>query len=124
MGFFSEGFVNHKKLSNHLENIRICIHPDICQDESEPGGACFIKIGESFFMGTIKYGGTKEPPALMQLTTVIREPLPADVIYSICLFPFAAKILGCLLRTIDTPVSSTFQIRWSWRKFIFFRFLL
>lgn len=74
------------------------------QAETAPVSACLIKRGDGFFLKNKKNGGTKDPPALIQLITVMRDPLSADVMYPIYLFPFAANIFVCLLCTKETLV--------------------
>lgn len=52
-------------------------------------------------------GGTYVPLALIAITQVIVDPLSADVVAAICLFPFFANTSGILEGTTVIPVSST-----------------
>jgi len=88
-----------------------CIHPEGWHSNFVPGGAPFVSCRLKFFLGNITRGDTKFPPALIQNTTVIRDPRSAEVRLPICRLPLSATTCGIFEGTIDRPLSSTLKTR-------------
>lgn len=52
-----------------------------------------LKASNFFLLGNINMGGTNEPPALILITQVVKEPLSADVKAQAYRFPFLTQNL-------------------------------
>ena len=88
----------------------VWIHPLGWHTAHAPGGAPSINSGFMRCRGNIIMGGMYCPAAEQQITEVTSCPLSAEVIEPICLFPLVATTLESDFGTVETPVSSQFQI--------------
>ena len=103
------GFTMLAKCFNQSGEVSVSIHPDAHTLTIEPVGAPFIRLSFMRFLLNTNIGGRLVPAALaahMTVTLLPRSPLTAlPTLRS----PFAARI-RCGVCTVETPVSSAFQI--------------
>ena len=84
----------------------VCIQPLILLSCSAPSGAPFRSCGLFLTRGKMNKGGVEFPRALTVTRTVVFVPRSAELTNPTCFLFRRARILGGLLGTVVTPVSS------------------
>ena len=95
------------KCCRYSASYRLVVHPDACAIANDSGGALSRKSLHMRTRGKTKAGGIKLPAAFILHTSVAVLPHSALTILPTLFMPANDSILGSLVVTVETPVSST-----------------